>query len=197
MAEFPLNDPRWTATHVSIEQRKQQTGDLGLALLDSEQSWASGKVRTMRRNRHTGEAELVEASFYETHFIGHVSPTSVIISRQTDVDRHKIDEYGNLVGEPLSDWLFYEWQPDIDGLNSAGASSLEEPLRAIDRAVAGLRDRYPTKAQMPGLKEATRAVRRKCKDWGWRPPSEETVQRAAVQLKYRPPRKGQATPRKR
>ncbi|QHO72311.1 hypothetical protein ACH79_06400 [Bradyrhizobium sp. CCBAU 051011] len=130
MAELPLNDPRWTPMHVSIEKRKRRTGDLGLALLDTERLAASDKVRTMRRNRRTGEAKPVEASDWKDYFIGHVSPTSVIIYRQTDPDRHKTDEYGNLVAEPLVDWLFYEWQPDIDGLNSADAGRRPEKRKA-------------------------------------------------------------------
>jgi hypothetical protein len=188
MGKLPLNDPRWCAMKAAIDLREQQTGAHGLAIRDLAQAMVGGKLRSMRRNLASGESELLAASFWETHFIGYLSPLSVTIYRQTDIDRHRTDEYGNLVADRLDD-LFYVWRPDFDGLYY-GARDEDEPLQPIDRAKVVLRDLYPTKAEMPrSLKAAHRAVMAECEKRDWQPPSEDTVQRAAEELGYRPPRK--------
>jgi hypothetical protein len=158
VGKLPLNDPRWCAMKAAIDLREQQTGNLGLAIKDLAQAMVGGKLRSMRRNLASGESELLAASFWETHFIGYLSPVSVTICRQTDIDRYRTDEYGNLVADRLAD-LFYVWRPDFDGLYY-GARDEDEPLQPIDRAKVVLLYLFPTKAQMPrSLKEATSRTR--------------------------------------
>jgi hypothetical protein len=97
-------------------------------------------------------------------------------------------------------WVFYVSQPDFDRIwpplaggtpvDHDDVSSAVEPLLAVDRARTVLRYLYPTKANMPGsLKEATAKVGDECQKRGWKPPSEDTVHRAAEELGYRTPRK--------
>ena len=198
MDDLPLNDSRWFAIGAAIEQlRDQQTRDIGLATLDLKQAMVSDKLRCMRRNLTSGEGELVPAPFWKTYYIGYRSPSSVTICPQTDIDRHKIDEYGNLVADYVVGWLFYVWKPDFDRLYSGSARD-DEPLQPIDRAKAALLAIYSAKAQMPRvLKAATNDVDDYCKKRGWQPvTSTDTVHRAAEQLGYRAPRK-KRPPRKR
>ena len=168
----------------AIDLRQQKTGDAHLAILDLEREMASGKLRSMRRHVATGESEFVLAPFWKTHFVGYST-----IWHFTDTDRHRTDEYGNLVADRLDDWAFYVWQPHFDAIWSRPS----EPLRPIDRAEAVLRALYRTRAEMPHrLKVATNAVDAKCRERGWQPVSStDTVHRAAVKLGYRDPRKGE------
>jgi hypothetical protein len=192
MGKLPHNDSRWLAMRVEIDRREKQTGDRGLSIRDLERDLEAGKRHSMRRNRITGDSELVPASFWKKYCVGYLSPSSVTICRKTDIDQHKLDEYGNLIAECLDDWLFYVW-PDFDST----PADHEQPIWPIDRAMAVLLDLFPAKANMPrSLKAAWRDVVKECQERDWQPPSEETVQRAAAKLGYRPPRK-QSKPRKR
>ena len=67
-----------------IDQREKQIGDCGLAIRNLWREMEIGKQHTIRRNRITGEAELLIAPYYKTHFIGYLSPSFVTICRQTD-----------------------------------------------------------------------------------------------------------------
>jgi hypothetical protein len=110
----PLDDDaNWMPLPEAIQLRGRQTGDIGLAGLDLEQSQAREQVRSMRRHRRTGDREHVPSSDWKTYFISYIGASSVMVSRQTDIDRHKTDDYGNLVAEPV-DGLFYVWKPDFD-----------------------------------------------------------------------------------
>ena len=94
VGKLPLNDPRWYPLKEAIDLREKQTGDRGIAIRDLERDLEAGKRHSMRRNRITGESELLLASYWKTHFVGYLDATSVTICRETDSDRHKTDEYG-------------------------------------------------------------------------------------------------------
>jgi hypothetical protein len=93
--------------------------------------------------------------------------------------------------------VYYVWKPDFDQLDLGSAqaddaSDLKEPLQPIDRAKAVLCDLYPPDGKPPrklSLAAVGRAVWDKCEEWGWKPPSEDTVGRALEELGHRPPRK--------
>src|SRR6478735_5674562 len=89
---LPLDDPRWLLLKAAIDERTQHTGDLGLAILDLKRDMASDRLRSMRRNRDTGEARLESVSFWETYSVGYIGSSSVTICRQSDLDRHELDE---------------------------------------------------------------------------------------------------------
>jgi hypothetical protein len=124
MGKLPLNDPCWCAMRVAIDLRERQTGASRLAILDLQQAMAGGKLRSMRRNLTSGEGELLSASFWKTYSIGYLSLSSVTICRSADIDRHKIDEYGNLVAERIDGWAWYVWKPDFETIWSPPAASV-------------------------------------------------------------------------
>ena len=135
------------------------------------------------------------ASFWKTDFIGYVTPSSVIVCHSADVDRHRTDEYGNLVARGI-DATFYVWKPHFDRLYFGNAQighddAGEEPLRAIDRAKAALLAVYPPDGNPPRtltLKAVHRDVAKKCVSRGWKPPSEDRVADALGELGHRPSR---------
>jgi hypothetical protein len=183
MGKLPLNDPRWLAMKAAIDLREQQTADVGLALRDIEQAMASGKLRSMRRDLAGGEAELVAAVFWETHFVGYLTPLSVIICRQTDSDRYKTDEYGNLAAERLDGWAFYIWKPDLEKywLTTKLEEELDEPKPGwqVARVKELLPIVYPDGVPPEATnKEVQSRLVSECKKRGWKLPSEDTIARA-------------------
>ena len=143
----PLDDDaNWMPLPESIQSRAQQTGNVGLAVLDHEQAQARGQLRCMRRHRRTGVREHLLSPFWETHFIICVSASTVTVSRQTDIDRLKTDEYGNLVAEPLGDWLFYAWRPDRDRLWPVKQPTTA-PLQEARKAAAGAPPKFTADQQ--------------------------------------------------
>jgi hypothetical protein len=71
-------------------------------------------------------------------------------------------------------------------------SPQQEPLLPIDRVKAVLPAVYLPEGRPPAisLKAITRAVAEECKRRNWKPPEQDTVHRALVDLGFRPPRKG-------
>ena len=172
MGKLPLNDPCWRPMGAVIDQLGKQFGDLEFATRELQRDLKAGKRHSMRRHRITGESELLSASFWETYAIGYRGPLSVTICRQTDIDRHKIDEYGNLVAERLDDWLFYVWvedepdEPKADGWQVARVKELL-PI-AFPKGL-------PTKAR---YKEIQNRFAPLCKSKGWKLPSIDSIARA-------------------
>jgi hypothetical protein len=193
MDKLYLDDPRWWPMQKAIDERAAQTGAFELAVQDLQHEMAIGRLRGMRRARGSGKRELLSAPAAGKLFIWFYPCT----------DADEASERRMAADYPLDDWVVYVWKPDFDRLFSAGApadhhndSYPKEPLLPIDRAKAVLRELCPNKAQMPGkLKAATRDVGDECRKRNWKPPSEDTVQRAAAQLGYLPRRK--RPPRKR
>ena len=186
MDKLLLDGLRWCPIWEAIELRKAQTGDHDLAVMDLQQAMVSGKLRSMRRSRQSGGREHISPPFEELFFVWFYE-----YGIDEAAERREAANY------PFDDWVFYIWKPDFDRLFFAGApvnhhddSYSEEPLKPIDRAKVVLRELYPNKAEMPsGLKAAARAVQDECRKRNWKPPSEDTIQRAAEELEYRPPRK--------
>ena len=89
------NDPLWYPMEAAIDLREQQTGDLGAAVLDLEQAMASGKLRSMRRNRVSSECERVAASFWKAHVI---DPSLIPLGSVT-VYRRRDRQYAAALGE--------------------------------------------------------------------------------------------------
>jgi hypothetical protein len=172
METLPLNDPHWLALRAAIDLRQQQTGAMPLAIIDLKQAKASGKLRTMRRNLATGEAELVPAPFWETYSAGCLGATSITIFRQTDFDKHEIDEYGNLVVERIDGWAWYVWGPDFETIWSSPAASAP-----VDQDDA--RDEPTT-----GTQEPTPRQRKPRKQGGGRRPKFEQGQLAWLRQRY-------------
>ena len=191
MDKLPLDDPRWWPMWNAIELRKVQTGDQDLGVKDLEQAMARGKLHGMRRSRDNGEREHLSPPF-EKLFVWFYS---------CGID--EVDVRREAANYPLDDWVFYVWKPDFDQLFLTGAPAEHHddrysraPLRPIDRAKAVLLELYPNKVRMPGkLKAVVREVEDECRKRNWTPPSQDTVERAAEELGYRPPRK--RPPRKR
>lgn len=182
MGELPLDDPRWCPMQAAIELRWRQTGATRLAIADLEQYMASGRLRCMRRDLASGKRERVSAAFWATYQGRWIGSRRITIYRRGEAGH-------------VDDWMFYVWRPDFDSLYSDSArvdhdDDSKQPSLPIDRAKAVLRDLYPAKAQMPGsLKAAARDVVEECRKRGWKPMSPDTIQRAAEELGYRPPRK--------
>jgi hypothetical protein len=174
----------------AVDRRAQQTGDLGMAIRDVQQAGANGELDIMRRNRVSGDCEWVAASDWKPHAIN------------LNLNLDGVPLYVSIIYHhpDIGDWVYFCWQPDFDRLYSTGSAPAnhdEQPVRPRGRAKVVLRYKYSTKAQMPrSLKAAWRAVVKECQQRDWQPPSEETVQRAAEELGYRPQRK-KPTPRKR
>jgi hypothetical protein len=193
MAEQPTldDDARWASIEDARERRAERTRDNDLAVLDLMELLAQDRLPCMIRSTITGERKLVASTAWTDQIMLEWWPSF----GASVVHRHQPGEpFPNIV-KPFRGWRFYVWQPVLDRIWPPPAASVpinhdEEPVRARARAKEVLLYLYPTKAQMPlSLKETTRKVVTECEKRGWKPPSEDTVQRAAEQLGYRAPRK--------
>jgi len=178
----PLDDPGWIPIKATLEARALEIGS-ERAAFELNHTLASGMLRSMCVNLSTGERERLESPFWREHKVDVIRAFGSVWA----VDLFWKSE------ERVEGFDFYVWQPDLDRL--FGGVQIEappsEPLRAIDRAKSVLHGLYPTKAQAPAsLKQIASKVADECRDRNWPPPSKDTVQRALVELGYRPPRKG-------
>ena len=187
----PLDDDaHWLPIEAAHKRGVERTGDNDLAVIDLEKLLAED-LPCMRRSTTTGERVRVAAiAWTELISLETTSDGARVIYRKplAQFKRHHIVN-------PVRGWRFSVWQPVLDRIwPPAGSASIdhEEPLLKINRAKAALLHLYPSKTTMPGsLKAAHKAVVTECEERGWQPPSEDTVQRAAEKLGYRPPRKRQ------
>jgi hypothetical protein len=137
----------------------------------------------MRRNLASGECELVLAPFWQTHFVGYLSQLSVTICHSTDSDRHKIDEYGNLVADRIDGWRFFVWKPDLEKywLTPKVEAELDEPkpgwqvARVQELLPIVFPDGLPAEATNKAIQKSLVA---ECKKRGWKLPSRDTIARA-------------------
>jgi hypothetical protein len=194
----PLDDDlRWLPIENARERRAERTRDNDLAVLDLMEVLAQGRLPCIIRSTTTGERKQVASKAWTDQIMLEWWPSYGV----RVVHRHQPGEpFPNIV-KPFRGWVFYVWQPVLDHIWPPRADSApvvhddgdtKEPVRAIDRAKEVLLYLYPTKAQMPrSLKKATGKVEEECRERGWKPPSEDTVRRAAVQLGHRSARKRQ------
>jgi hypothetical protein len=192
--KLPLDDPRWYPMKAAVDLHQQQTGDLEAAFLDLQQDLANDEIGCMRRDRAGNKRELVAASEWKPHVID-FSGLSLDGTPIKKVTQNKVADIYRRTG--IDSWLYFVWKPHFDRrylgserVDHGDDSDTEEPLRPIDRATTVIRELWSAKAKMPRiLKDAWRQVVKECQKRGWKPPSEESVQRAAEKLRYRPRRK--------
>jgi hypothetical protein len=185
----PLDDDRrWLLIETARQQMSERTNGTALTI-DLQKALADDRLPCMIQSA-SGERDYVATTAWRDQIMVDDAPTGV------RVVHHYVPKSSGYVIRRFPGRFFVSlhafdrlWPPPLAG---SAPVDQEEPLLKIDRAKAALLHLYPSKTKMPGsLKTAHRAVVTECKKRGWQPPSEDTVQRAAAQLGYRPLRNRQ------
>jgi hypothetical protein len=127
---LPLDDPRWLPLVEGHRQVTVRTGNAILAATDLTIALDDKLVSSKRRHLSDLRHELVPDNYW-----GYFGPHEV----STDSEgRPFVRE--SLSERPISDWVFYVWQPDLDKL--LGVGSRTEDGAALARNQRG---KKPTK----------------------------------------------------
>jgi hypothetical protein len=187
--QLPLeDDARWMSLNEAVELHERRTRSLTLTVFDLEQKLAIGQLHCMRRKRTSGERKREPCSFWNYHFIG-VSSRHVDVYRPPPgvdrTQRHKIDDYGNIVADRLDGWMFYVWRPDFETLWPTTAvveprpNNPGKPQRARANAEKALSIAFPGGVPADATdKDLVNKVAPVYEKFGWGEPNRRTLRRA-------------------